>query len=111
KDRIEGQISAAKVSPELLEQFRAAVQSRDPVALDTLLTEHPDLKSQIDKPMFETDQPAIVFLRTNRPLVDVLLKHGADINGRSQFWARSVGVLDEQTPEMAAYLISRGAVP
>jgi hypothetical protein len=44
-------------------------------------------------------------------MVDVLLDFGADINARSQFWGRTVGVLDENSPQMRAYLIDRGALP
>lgn len=44
-------------------------------------------------------------------MVDVLLEFGADINVRSQFWGRAVGVLDDNTSEMRSYLIGRGAIP
>jgi ankyrin repeat protein len=43
-------------------------------------------------------------------MVAVLLKHGADINARSHWAPGSFGVLDNTPPQMAEYLISRGAV-
>ena len=93
-----------------MEQFETAVQEGDPARLRTLLTDHPELRAAIDRPIFET-APAIVFWRHNRAMVEVLLELGADINTRSQFWGRTVGVLDDNTPEMRAYLIGRGALP
>lgn len=87
-----------------------AVQQGDASGLRTLLTDNPELRAAIDRPIFET-APAIVFCRHNRAMVDVLLELGADINTRSQFWGRTIGVLDDNTPEMRAYLIERGALP
>ena len=93
-----------------MERFKTAVQQGDAAGLRTLLTARPELRTAIDRQVFET-APAIVFWRHNRAMVDVLLEFGADINTRSQFWGRTVGVLDDNTPEMRAYLIERGALP
>lgn len=93
-----------------MEQFNDAVRKRDAAGLRTLLAAHPELRTGIDRPVFET-APAIVFCRSDRAMVDVLLEFGADINARSQFWGRTIGVLDDNTPEMRAYLIQRGALP
>jgi ankyrin repeat protein len=93
-----------------MDAFKDAVEKRDAAGLRTLLSAHPDLRTAINQPLFNTE-PAIVFCRRDRAMVDVLLDFGADINARSQFWGRTVGVLDESTPQMRAYLINRGAVP
>jgi ankyrin repeat protein len=93
-----------------MERFKTAVQQGDAAGLRMLLTAHPELRAAIDRPIFET-APAIVFCRHNRAMVDVLLEFGADINTRSQFWGRTIGVLDDNTPEMRAHLIERGALP
>ena len=93
-----------------MERFKDAVEKRDAAGLRTLLTAHPDLREAINQPVFHSE-PAIVFSRRDRAMVDVLLDFGADINARSQFWGRTVGVLDENTPPMRAYLIDRGALP
>lgn len=45
----------------------------------------------------------------NRPMVDLLLELGADIDQRSDWWAGSFGVLDGASDEMSAYLLGRGA--
>jgi len=93
-----------------MEPFKDAVQKGDAAGLRALLARHPELRTGIDHPIFESE-PAIVFCRRDRAMVDVLLEFGADINARSQFWGRTVGVLDDNPLEMRAYLIGRGAVP
>src|SRR4030095_6519032 len=94
-----------------MEEFKDAIRERDAARLRSVLTAHPELRSEIDRPDFEAAAPAIVFCRHDRAMVDVLLEFGADVNVRSQFWGRSVGVLDENSAEMRAYLIERGAIP
>ena len=47
--------------------------------------------------------------RGDLAMVDVLLRHGADINRRSDWWAGSFGVLDMCDPAIAPELIARGA--
>jgi Ankyrin repeats (many copies)/Ankyrin repeat len=94
--------------PDILERFKETVRNRDAAGLRALLAEHPELQPEIDRPIFDTE-PAVVFCRRDRAMVDALLDGGADINARSQFWGRTVGVLDDN-PEMRAYLIQRGAV-
>jgi len=94
-----------------VEEFKRAVHQRDAERVRRLLEAHPELRSEIDRPDFEAAAPAIVFCRHDRAMIDVLLEFGADINVRSQFWGRAVGVLDDNTPEMRAYLIRRGAIP
>ncbi|MGI8782459.1 MAG: ankyrin repeat domain-containing protein [Acidobacteriota bacterium] len=94
-----------------MEPLKDAVQQRDAAGLRTLLAAHAELRIGIDRPIFGADEPAIVFCRRDRAMLDVLLEFGADINARSQFWGRTVGVLDDSTPDMRAYLIGRGAVP
>ena len=48
--------------------------------------------------------------RTDRKTIDVLLDAGADIKARGKSWAGGRGVLDECHPELAQFLIERGAV-
>ena len=93
-----------------MEPFEEAVRTGDAAAVRALLTKQPELCAAIDRPAFDT-APAIVFSRHDRAMVDALLDFGADINSRSQFWGRTVGVLDDNTDGMRAYLISRGALP
>ncbi len=100
------------MEPHVIEQIRAAVFAGDGNALTQLIESHPGLKSQIDDPLFPFDSPGIVFAagRGRRQIVDALLNAGANINARSQWWAGGFGVLDSADPELAAYLIERGAI-
>jgi ankyrin repeat protein len=45
----------------------------------------------------------------SRPMVDLLLDLGADINKRSDWWAGSFGVLDSSSDELTEHLLARGA--
>src|SRR5712691_7804777 len=101
----------SNVDQQTMEQIRQAMFADDGEALTQLIRSHPDLKSRLNDPAFPFDQPAIVFVagRGRRRIVDALLNAGADINARSQWWAGSFGVLDSAEPELAAYLIERGA--
>ncbi len=100
------------MDPGAIEQIRNAVFADDGNALTELLSSHPELKSRVNDTLFPFDQPALVFAagRGLRRIVDALLTAGADVNARSQWWAGSFGVLDSAGPELAAYLIERGAI-
>ncbi|HEV8131331.1 MAG TPA: hypothetical protein VGQ81_08760, partial [Acidobacteriota bacterium] len=91
------------------EHFVKSVRALDSAAVRETLRAHPELKALIDEPWFDS-QPAIVYARQHRMVVDTLLEHGADINARSQFWGRTIGVLDDNSAKMRQYLLSRGAV-
>jgi ankyrin repeat protein len=92
--------------------FKQAVTSGDARRLRELLGIYAELRSQISQPLFAFDSLAINCAAGHgyRDVIDVLLEAGADINARSQWWAGGFGVLDSADPELAAYLIERGAV-
>jgi ankyrin repeat protein len=95
------------------EALAAAIRSNDAAVLRAVLARHPSLRNQIDEPLthLSFDMPPIVAAaeRESRETIDVLLAAGANINARSRWWAGSFGVLDFCEPELAEYLISRGA--
>ncbi|HYL75565.1 MAG TPA: ankyrin repeat domain-containing protein [Bryobacteraceae bacterium] len=97
--------------PNPIELIKAAVSAGDAARLSALLQQNPGLKARINDPVFAFFSPAIVAFtgRASRQIIDALLDAGADINARSQWWAGSFGVLDSAEPELAAYLIERGA--
>lgn len=94
-----------------IDLFKQAVCGCEAAQLSQLLESHPELKSQVNEPLFPFGTPAIVEAaeRGSRPVIDVLIGAGADINGRSRWWAGSFGVLDSANPRLAAYLIQKGA--
>lgn len=110
--------SALKLHVELgaedgMQALSAAIRSNQAQAVREVLVRHPELKARIDEPIpdhsFDTTALLAALYRDNREMIDVLLDFGANIQARSRWWAGGFGVLDMAGPEMAEYLISRGA--
>jgi ankyrin repeat protein len=95
------------------EALSAAIKADNATLVREVLKLNPSLRSRIDEtlPNYSFDTPAIVAAaqKQNREIIDALLDFGANINERSRWWAGSFGVLDSANPELATYLISRGA--
>ena len=111
--RLKRHVESSRSDPEAaLSAFKRAIEDGDTARLKALLGAHPELKEQINAPLFSFDSPAILIAasRADRKTVDLLLEHGADINARSQWWAGGFGVLPHSDPEFGSYLISRGAI-
>lgn len=92
-----------------LEQFKQLVYAKNAPNLDELLAAHPNLKSTIDDPHFYFGSTALIIAKENMDVVDVLLKHGADINAKSQWWAGDFHILEVTSAAAAEQLIDRGA--
>ncbi|HUE03587.1 MAG TPA: ankyrin repeat domain-containing protein [Bryobacteraceae bacterium] len=95
------------------EMLAAAVRASDADRVAHALESHPELKARINEPMTDYGAGMQAMLaavqRSDRRTIDVLLRAGADINARSRWWAGGVGVLDECSPELAPFLMERGA--
>jgi len=100
-------------SEDPVEAFSAAIKANDTSLVREVLARHPSLQSRINDPVpgIDFDTPALIAAvqRDNREMIDALLDAGANINERTRWWAGSFGVLDCAKPELADYLISRGA--
>jgi len=92
-----------------LDLFKQAFDHDDAPSCEHLLTQHPELKSKINDPMFAFDSRAINRIRS-REMLDVLLRAGADLNAKSDWWAGGFGLLHLANPSIAAYAIERGAI-
>jgi ankyrin repeat protein len=95
------------------QKLAAAVRASDADRAEQALREHPELKAQINEPMVDYGGMQALLAavqRTDRKTIDVLLRAGADINARSQSSSGGIGVLDECAPELAGFLIERGAI-
>src|SRR5262249_36176592 len=93
-----------------LEQFDIAVREADAELAGDLIEKHSEVRARINELRFDFNSPAIHQAKKNLALVDVLLKHGADINARTEWWAGGCGILEwDLTPEQATPLINRGA--
>jgi ankyrin repeat protein len=95
------------------EQLLAAVRAQNARRAGRLLEQHPELKAHLNEPLATYGDLPLLFAavqRTDRQTIDVLLQAGADIGARGKSWAGGPGVLDECHPELAQFLIERGAV-
>ena len=99
-------------------EYVEAVNKGDANRVKSLLADNEALLEFIDAPWFAFDAPAIVFAAStvNRPLIEVLLDAGADINAKSSWWAGGTSALQHAAgsmlgynTELAEYLIERGA--
>ena len=99
-------------------EYIEAVNKRDANRVKSLLVDNEELLEFIDEPWFVFDSPAVVFAASmvDRPLVEVLLDAGADINAKSSWWAgettalqHAAGAMLGYNRELAEYLIERGA--
>ena len=95
------------------ELLAAAVVASDAARTAQVLESYTELKAEINEPMADYGEGMQALLaavqRTDRKTVDVLLAAGADINLRSRFWSGGMSALDECAPEIAGFLIERGA--
>jgi ankyrin repeat protein len=94
---------------EPMELFHRAFKEDDAVFFRKLVKRYPEAKTKINEPIASFDSPAIIHVRSPE-MLDALLEVGADINGRSHWWAGGFGLLDCAEPKLAAYAIKRGAV-
>ncbi len=87
----------------------AGIRAGDRDAVSKILEENPSLSRARDPHSFGSTTITAAINRGDRGLVDILLKHGADPNQRSDWWAGSFGPLDFADEELSDYLISKGA--
>jgi ankyrin repeat protein len=99
-------------APDLGLALQAAILSDDVRRVAGLLDESPALRARLDDPLPDYGFGATPLIaavhRTNRDMIDLLLSSGADINGRSRWWAGGFGVLDDDRG-LADFLVARGA--
>ena len=97
-----------------VEALRVAVCDSDAQRLQELLQSHPELKATIDNPLpnYGFGQHALfaAVQRSDRKTIDVLLRAGADIRKRTEWWAGGFALLDDCDPSLVDFLIERGAV-
>lgn len=97
------------------EELKAAVCDSDTERVREVLKRHPELRARIDDPLpdYGFGQHALfaAVQRSDRATIDVLLRAGADIQKRTEWWAGGFGVLDECDPRLVDFLTERGAVP
>jgi ankyrin repeat protein len=94
------------------EQLLAAVCASDAQRVERALRDHPELKAPLNQPLATYGNLPLMFAavqRSDRKTIEVLLAAGAYLQTRGKSWAGGMGVLDECAPEVAQFLIERGA--
>lgn len=96
------------------EALKAAVCDNDAPRVRQILDRYLELRESIDDPLpnYGFGQHALfaAVQRSDRATIDVLLRAGADIRKRTEWWAGGFGVLDDCDPSLADFLIERGAM-
>jgi len=109
---LKAQVQSLMLSPAQV--LKAAVCDSDAARLSALIKQYPDLRARIDDPLadyaFGLNALYAAVQRSDRATIDVLLRAGADIRKRSEWWAGGFGVLDECDPSLVEFLTERGAV-
>ncbi len=96
------------------EALTAAIRDQAAQRVRELLEGHPELRAKINEPLpnYGFGQHALfaAVQRSDRATIDVLLRAGADIHKRTEWWAGGFGVLDDCDPGLVDFLVERGAV-
>jgi len=96
------------------EALRVTVSDGDAQRVKELLENYPELKARIDEPLpdygFGQNALFAAVQRGDRATIDVLLRAGANIRKRTEWWAGGFGVLDDCDPSLVGFLVERGAV-
>jgi ankyrin repeat protein len=97
-----------------IETLVDAVKAGRADEVQAILGRSPALKSRINEPRadlsFDATPLLVAVYQKNRPLIDVLVENGADVNVPSGWWAGGFHALHGCDPELAPFLIERGAV-
>lgn len=110
--------AALKLHVELLgrspaQLLKLAIVAMDAARVSEVLKKHPELRAKIDEPLpdysFGIQALFAAVQRSDRETIDVLLKAGANINKRTDWWAGGFGVLDDCDPGLVDFLVERGA--
>ena len=95
------------------EALKLAVCDSNAQAVEDVLNRYAELRAIIDEPLpgYGFGQHALfaAVQRSDRATIDILLRFGANITKRTEWWAGGFGVLDDCDPSLADFLIERGA--
>jgi Ankyrin repeats (many copies)/Ankyrin repeat len=96
------------------EMLKAAVCDSDAARVRQVLERYPEARAGIDDPLpdygFGAQALFAAVQRSDRASIEVLLRAGADIRKRTEWWAGGFGVLDDCDPSLVDFLVERGAV-
>ena len=93
-----------------LEQWITAVKAGNVSQVRELFEKHSELASHVNDTCFAFDSTALFAAKPNWDLVDLLIKHGADINKKTNWGPGGFGLAENESPEVSAELFKRGLV-
>lgn len=93
----------------LRDDFFSAIKRGDRSKVQALLKDSPRLAQSRNPHSFGEVPITAAANRADTGMIDILLRAGADVNARSDWWAGSFGALDMADPETSEYLLKRGA--
>jgi ankyrin repeat protein len=103
---------SAQNPSESMKTLARLIRAGDAEGIRALGRGDPELRRELNDPLpggaFGATPLIVAAHQGNMTVVDALLEIGADIDGRSHWWAGSFGVLDGN-PSIAAQMIERGA--
>jgi len=109
---LKSHVEVLELSPA--QKLKAAVCDMDAARVRGVIDRYPELRAQIDDPLpdYGFGQQALfaAVQRSDRATIEVLLRAGANIGKRTEWWAGGFGVLDDCDPGMVEFLTERGAV-
>ena len=89
--------------------FFRAIKAGDRTTVGQLLDSDISLIGAHEDECFGATALGLAAERNDLPLIDLLLERGADVNGKSTWWAGGFGPLDLANGETTRYLLSKGA--
>lgn len=109
---LKSHVESLKLTPA--EALREAIVHQDASRAQALLEGHHELRQKIDDPLpdygFGENALFAAVQRSDKASIDVLLKAGADINKKSDWWAGGFGVMDDCDPRLVDFLVERRAL-
>ncbi|WP_165253661.1 ankyrin repeat domain-containing protein [Paludisphaera soli] len=96
------------LTPDDPEKLMRAIESDDVDGVRLMLKRSPSLRKRINDPLGSFDSPPLNSVQS-AAMIDALVEAGADLNGKSAWWAGGFGVTHLTSPELAAYAVERGA--
>jgi ankyrin repeat protein len=93
----------------LRDEFFNAIGAGDRDRVQKVLSEAPGLVRSHNPHSFGSSAIGAAAGRNDLPMIDLLLKAGADVDARSDWWAGSFGGLDYSEEKTAQHLLKHGA--
>ena len=110
----EAEVARGVAGAQSVGGVKAAVCDSDVARVGEALQRYPELRARIDDPLpdygFGEHALFAAVQRSDQATIDVLLRAGANIQKRTEWWAGGFSVLDDCDPSMVEFLMERGAV-